>query len=518
MITKLIKQAGEAKSKAYLRDYFSRPENIDDFSQLFPEHIQSEPPTFHIDIYNDFSQLRGFAAKAAPRGFSKSTITDLILLCWVSLNAKRRFIVLISDTYSQATLLMEAVKAELETNELVRWLYEEPQGDTWTDNDIDIIGIDTSTGEQRPVKIIAKGAGMKIRGLKFLNFRPDLIIFDDLENDEAVQSEDRRRKLKNWLVRGVIPALAIDGCIWYIGTVLHRDSLLSNILNKKGEFASWRSDKYSAIIDGTHSLWPERFTLESLLRMRDDPTYERYIGPLAFAQEMQNSPVSEEDQVFQPDWLSVNYKLQELLNRFHAENPQVESNMVLPTWMSETFKNIIGAVDPAISEKQKADWWAMSTIGITKACPICENNPPGHIFELDVIRMKDSNPNNHVTKILESYRQWKHDKIKIESVQYQAGLYTMTMQKGAELNLYPPIRAFKPDRDKHRRAVIFSATAAGQLFHMREDHPLFNNLYEEFINFPQGEHDDMIDSIFAASEEVTMKTKSRTFSNKPPGF
>lgn len=512
----MIQEVGEVQTKAYLRDYFSKPENIDDFSLLFPDHIQTEPPQFHIDIYNDFSQLRGFAAKAAPRGFSKSTITDLVLLCWAALNAKRRFIVLISDTYGQATMLMESVKSELETNDIIRWLYEEPQGDTWTDNDIEVQGV-TSEGERVPVKIIAKGAGMKIRGLKFLNFRPDLIIFDDLENDEAVRSEDRRRKLKNWLVRGVIPALAVDGCIWYIGTVLHRDSLLSNILDKKGEFASWRSAKYAAIIDGK-SLWPERFTVDNLIRMRDDPSYERYIGPLAFAQEMQNTPMSEEDQVFQPDWLSSTYKLQELINQWHAKNPETDSSMVMQNWMTETFKLVIGSVDPAISEKQKADWWAMATIGITKACPICEGNPTGHIMQLDMFRMKDSNPNNHVLAVLDGYKEWKHDKIRIESVAYQSGLYTMAMQKGAELNLYPPLRSWRPDRDKHRRAVVFSATAAGNMFHMREDHPLYAQLLEEFMSFPQGEHDDMIDAIFAAAEDVTMKTKRRVFKNKAAGF
>lgn len=513
----MIQEVGETQTKAYLREYFSKPENIDDFSLLFPDHIQTEPPPFHLEIYQDFSQLRGFAAKAAPRGFSKSTITDLVLLCWVALNAKRRFIVLISDTYGQATMLMEAVKTEIETNDIIRWLYENPQGDTWTDNEIEIVGV-SPEGEQLSVKIIAKGAGMKIRGLKFLNFRPDLIIFDDLENDEAVRSEDRRRKLKNWLVRGVIPALAVDGCIWYIGTVLHRDSLLSNILDKKDEFASWRSNKYSAIIDGATSLWPERFTVENLIKMRDDPTYERYIGPLAFAQEMQNTPMSEEDQVFQPEWLSVTYKLQELLNQWHAKNPETQSDNVLQAWMTETFKLIVGSVDPAISEKQKADWWAMATIGITKECPICEGGPQGHIMQLDMFRMKDSNPNNHVSAIINGYKDWKHDKIRIESVAYQSGLYSLTMQKGAELNLYPPLRQFKPDRDKHRRAVVFSATAAGKMFHLREDHPLYNTLLEEFISFPQGAHDDMIDAIFAASEDVTMKTKRRTFRNKPTGF
>lgn len=484
---------------------------------MFDEHIPSQPPAFHQEIYNLFVNLNGNKAVAAPRGFAKSTITDLVILAWVALFAKRRFIILISDTFTQATMQIETLKAELESNEFIKWLFGDVIGELWSTDDI-IVGGTLNNGSMVPVRIMAKGAGMKIRGLKFLNFRPDMIIIDDLENDELVQSEDRRRKLRNWLIRGVLPALAPNGIIRMIGTVLHRNSLLSAILDQREEFTGWQTRKYRAILGENQSLWPERFSYDHLIKMRDDPTYEHYIGPLAFAQEMMNTPMPEEDQIFQPDWLSVNYNLQEQLNIYHSQNPDIESNDVLKSWIGQTFKIISSAVDPAISEKEKADWWAMSTVGITKACPLCENNPPGHIMLLDVERMREKIPTNQAIKIIDSYRQWKQDKIKIESVQYQAGLYHLTMQKGAELNVYPPLRAFIPDRDKHRRAVIFSAVAAGKMFHMRKDHPLFNALYDEFITFPQGEHDDMIDAIFAACEDVTMKSRPRTFAEKPRGF
>lgn len=518
MINQMIREVGEAKTKAYLRDYFSKPENIDDFSLLFPEHIQTEPPSFHLDIYQDFSLLTGFAAKAAPRGFSKSTITDLVLLCWAALNAKRRFIILISDTHSQATMLMESVKAEIETNDLINWLYENPQGETWSENEIELFGVN-GPGERLPIKIIAKGAGMKIRGLKFLNFRPDLIIFDDLENDEAVQSADRRRKLKNWLVRGVIPALSKDGCIWYIGTVLHRDSLLSNILDKKDEFASWRSNKYQAIIDGNTSLWPDRFDVTNLLRMRDDPTYDRYIGPLAFAQEMMNNPLPETDLIFQQPWIDgPSYNFQDLINRYSATT-NATGQAAIHNWLSANAKMIIGSVDPAISEKTTADYWAMATIMIANACPLCEGNPPGHILQLDMHRVRESDPVKQVNIILDQYQMWKHDKIRIETVAYQHGLYQLTRRLSTERSIYPPIRAFTPDRDKHRRAIIFSAVMAGKIVHLRNDHILWGPLQEEILNFPQAEHDDMLDALMSASEQITMKiAKPRAHTNKPTGF
>lgn len=45
---------------------------------------------------------------------------------------------------------------------------------------------------------ITKGAEQKIRGLKWNNKRPDLIICDDLENDEIVLNKERRAKFKRW--------------------------------------------------------------------------------------------------------------------------------------------------------------------------------------------------------------------------------------------------------------------------------------------------------------------------------
>ena len=42
------------------------------------------------------------------------------------------------------------------------------------------------------IKLEAIGSGKKIRGRKHRNWRPDLIILDDVENDENVRTPDQR--------------------------------------------------------------------------------------------------------------------------------------------------------------------------------------------------------------------------------------------------------------------------------------------------------------------------------------
>jgi predicted phage terminase large subunit-like protein len=108
--------------------------------------------------------------------------------------------------------------------------------------------------------------------------------------------------------------------------------------------------------------------------------------------------------------------------------------------------------------------------------------------------------------------------MKLEIVAYQQGLYNLVRSEGAKRNIYPPLSPFKPDKDKIRRATIQSAQFSGNLVHLRDDHPLFQAFYDELVQFPLGEHDDMLDAYMNAAEEAVSKPRARTFAQKPSMF
>ena len=56
------------------------------------------------------------------------------------------------------------------------------------------------------IKAEAIGSGKKVRGRRHRNWRPDLIVLDDIENDENVNTPEQRRKLKNWFDKAVSKA------------------------------------------------------------------------------------------------------------------------------------------------------------------------------------------------------------------------------------------------------------------------------------------------------------------------
>lgn len=511
IIQTLIEQFGEEEARRVCLAFFRDPTNLENWALIFPDYVPTELGQFHGELLDLYLIEEGNAAAAAPRGFSKSTVTDLIFLSWALLFGYKRFVILVSDTHDQAVMLLEALKSELETNEIIRWLFGNVDaGSEWSSEGLVVRGIDED-GNYIESKVMAKGAGKKIRGSRFKNFRPDLVLIDDLENDEAVESADRRIKLQNWLKKGVIPALAKDvGQIIMIGTVLHRDSLLNNILEGAEGFESWTTLHFAAIKEDGTSLWPERFDVTYLEGMRDDPKHPFYLGPVAFAQEMQNKPIAEGDRIIQPEWLMKRYSLTESVTEYMRQQGSDNRSAATQAWLKLKFRRIVGAVDPAISEKTTADFWAMVTIGI-------ERNT-GHIFILDIVRMREGDPLKQVKMVFDQYRQWGHDTIKVESVAYQKGLHALIQRQGAAIGLYPPVMPYRPDTDKTRRATFHSANFAGGLVWIRQDHPLLSPFVEEILAFPQGSHDDMFDAYMIAAEETVTRVRARTFSKKAGVF
>lgn len=496
-IQEISKDYGDEVANQWLRQYYEKPENIVEYLDLFPNHITSLTPDFHKEILIDMPK-GGRQADVAPRGFAKSTLTNVIGGSWFSLYNKAHFILLISDTYTQAKLQLGALKAELEENEMLHGIFGDPVSKHWGEDRIIVNGLYGQT------MIMALGSGMKIRGLKYKQYRPELAIIDDLENQEIVSSKDRRDKLERWFEYDLLPGLAKDGAVIYLGTILHHASLLKKVSDRIGKYASWNVKSYKAITDGK-SIWPDRFSIEKLIAMRDDPTDSDYLGSLVFAQEMQNEPQSDRDRIFQEDWVNQTYNFHDKKHLWLMSNTDHTEDEFLKKY----FSRVLAGVDLAISEKESADYFSMTTIGIAK--------DDGHIYILDYYRDRISDPMKQIEVILDKYKEWGHDQIKVETVAYQQALYNLLRSEGAKQGIYPPIKSVKPDSDKVRRARVHSSNFSGKLVHLREDHPLFMAFRNELLEFPLGDHDDMLDSYMYATDE-TIKSRSRVFKNKPSIF
>ena len=174
------------------------------------------------------------SAVAAPRGHAKSTVISLKCALHAALYGYKQYILLISDTESQASAFLEAIKYELETNEALIADFGPQKGKVWKSSVILL---------QNGCRIDAVGSGQKLRGRRHGARRPDLIVLDDIENDQEVYSPEGRQKLERWYFGAVSKAGDRYTDIVCIGTVLHHDSLLVHLL----ENPAYRSFRWQAV-------------------------------------------------------------------------------------------------------------------------------------------------------------------------------------------------------------------------------------------------------------------------------
>ena len=175
-----------------------------------------------------------------------------------------------------------------------------------------------------------------------------------MENDEIVMNKDRRNKFKRWFYGALIPCVSSKGKIRIVGTILHLDSLLENLMpatqlnSHRGvkdlvredlkEYSRnvlpWKSIKYRAHTDDFKKLlWPEMKTVEYFKLLKED--FVRQGLADVYSQEMLNIPMDVTDTFFKKsDFIAMK-----------AEDHK---------------KNLVfyATCDLAVSQKQRADYSA----------------------------------------------------------------------------------------------------------------------------------------------------------------
>lgn len=180
----------------------------------------------HKIIFAALNSTDQFVSFETFRGCGKTTITTLANVLYLICEQKIFFGVIISNTTTQAELMMNNIKHELEANELLLEDYGDLATEYWGTR-----SIVTKTH----IKFMSRSKGQKVRGLKYRQYRPQIVLIDDPQSTEDVRTKERRDRDYNWFFSEVVPCIEQGGRIFFIGNLLHADSLLSR-LKAKGIF------------------------------------------------------------------------------------------------------------------------------------------------------------------------------------------------------------------------------------------------------------------------------------------
>jgi predicted phage terminase large subunit-like protein len=461
----------------------------------FPHYIRSESSAMHRYLYRkalekvtkSWETKEGTRmADAAPRGNAKSTIVSLILPIWSAAFGFKSFIVLVSDTASQAEDFLTFIKLELEENPRLAQDFPELVGEGRRWKAMDII---LNNG----VRIRGLGSGQKPRGMRWRQQRPDLVIFDDIENDEHVLTPEQRKKLSRWFFKAMLKIGLKDCDYWLIGTILHYDSLLNNLLQRPG----WHGRKWQAVIQwadnqslwdkwvkiytessddseeaeenalaffqehkeemlkGSKVLWAAQEDYYSLMKLRLTD------GEASFDSEKQNEPLNPEDALFREDWFM-----------FYDED-EVDGLEQLPLY---------GVVDPSLGKKAKG----------TDPSAILAGKRKGRVLYVDIADITKRHPDKIITDILDYHERLNFQVFGCEAIQFQDFLADQIEKEARDRNITLNVHKIQNSTDKYMRVQrLQPGIKNGWIRFKKSQITLVNQLKY----FPMADHDDGPDAL-----------------------
>ncbi len=473
-----------------------------------PHYFIRESPKFHNELDQIWSTgvLKGLnplkdkkiierakgnhRAIAAPRGHAKSTNFTFKDTLHAIVYEYKHYPIILSDSSEQAEGFLTDIKSEFETNTRIIEDFGRLQGNVWKSS-----VLLTSTD----IKVEAIGSGKKIRGRRHRNWRPDLFILDDVENDENINTPEQRKKLENWFYKAVSKAGDTYTDIVYIGTILHYDSLLSKVLAN----AQYHSVKYRGVIsfsqnhtlwsaweviyndltnpnrqedakeffeankeemlEGTEVLWEEKLPYYELMIMRLSE------GEASFNSEIQNDPIDPSNCSFNEEWFD-----------YYDDDP--------PDFSSSDFI-FIGSNDPSLGKNKKSD--TSSIIGLAL------NLKTGYMYIAEA-SIEKRHPDVIIEDAIEMSKRLKRDVKKgfyvfgVETVQFQHYFKDIMVKKSLEAGEYLPIEEINSVQKKEVRIESLQPFIKNKYLKFNSKH---KTLLQQFKEYPMGKNDDGPDGV-----------------------
>lgn len=287
--------------------------------RLLPAHFSQPPSAMHRWLAEELASWTGTRGQRlnviGPRGSAKSTLVTLAYVLRETLEGREPYVWIVSESRHQAQAHLENLRQELAGNEELRRAYASAAGAR---------GRAQSLRLANGAAIDAFGTGQRIRGRRFREHRPSLIVGDDLQSDNHMYSRTLREMAQRWFEGTLLRAGTGATNVLHLATALHREAIGQRLLTTPG----WRSRVFAAVtqwptdeglwsdwekiygdperggaIDearafferhraameaGAEVLWPEGQGLYELMRMRCES------GRATFAREMQGQPLDPE--------------------------------------------------------------------------------------------------------------------------------------------------------------------------------------------------------------------------------
>ena len=286
----------------------------------------------------------------------------------------------------------------------------------------------------------------------------DLLIIDDPHSEQEARLAQGDPKVFDgvyeWYTSGPRQRLQPGGAIVVVMTRWSDKDLTGKVL--KSDSTEWELLELPAILPSGNSLWPEFWPLEELESLKEElPAYK-------WNAQYQQHPTGEEGAIVKREWWKI----------WENDRPP-PCEYIIQSW------------DTAYTKSQRADYSACTTWGVFY---LNEDASDVNIILLDSWKDKVEFPElKEIAK--ELYSSWEPDACIIEAKAAGAPLIYELRRMGVMVSDFTPTRG----NDKFVRInSVSDLFSSGKVW--VPDTRWADEVVEEVARFPNGEHDDLVDS------------------------
>tara|TARA_R110000772_G_scaffold1566_2_gene5324 strand:- start:6549 stop:8072 length:1524 start_codon:yes stop_codon:yes gene_type:complete len=425
---------------------------LDFVKQMWPAFIMGRHHKIMAEKFEAVArgEIKRLAISLPPR-HTKSEFASYLLPAWFLGNYPDKKIMQASHTAELAVNFGRKVRNLVDSE-----LYKETFPDVTLQTDSKAAGR-WGTNKGGVYNALGVGAGAAGMGA-------DIFIIDDPHNEQDIISgnTDVFDKAWEWYMSGPRQRLQPGGGIIVVHTRWSKKDLIGKLLDyaaKNPEADQWEYIEFPAIMnEGTEreaSLWPEYWPLPELKKIQNT------IAPHLWNAQYMQQPTGLEGALIKKDWWKIWDK---------ERPPQCEF--------------VIMSLDAAQESHNRSDFNALTTWGVF----LNEETDTYNIILLNSVQKRLEFPELK-KMVLEEYKEWEPDAFMVEKKSNGAALYQELRRMGV------PAGEFTPGKGQDKISRVNAVTdlfSSG--FVWAPDKRWAYEVIDQCSDFPNGDHDDLVDS------------------------
>lgn len=448
---------------------------------FFPKTFRQKSPAFDKLIWRAFDDPKvRFVNILAFRGSAKTTRARAFTSKRIAY-AMSRTILYVGSSEDSALRSIRWIKRAVERNSLWAGTFGLTKGDKWAENEIEI----RHSLLDHPIWVLGVGiTSTNIRGINFDDYRPDLIVGDDILQDENSATEEQREKITSLILSAVknsliSPVEEPNAKMVLLNTPQHRLDFTQQAKSDPEfltiEIPCWTPETRDLPVLEQVSAWEELYPTEMLRAEKLSAIKRNRLS--VFVREKEVRITTTETSAFRPEWLQI------------TDHKPQDAFCVLG----------IDPVPPP-SERQRA---AGSTTQDYE-CLYVWGRHKGKYYLMEGMRNRGHDPNWTINAFFYLARKHRIVRAVVESVAYQRTLKWILEQEMRRRGLYYVIVPLVDKRKKSTRIIsTFSGLGANGLLFIGAEDTIFANQFYSYNELFEDIDDDLDASAMALSELVS---------------